>query len=72
MNLRVRLVPVADRRTDVLCIGCNKFRADLMIEGSEYGMHKKCVPTLQVRFTRRRGGEPKDPRGVLEKLETPC
>ena len=57
MNLRIRLSPVADRRTDVLCIACNRFGADQTIDGSEYGLHKKCAPTLQVKFTRQRRKE---------------
>lgn len=56
MNVKLELQPTD--RTDILCIGCNRMHADLVIVTSEgasefYGMHKKCAKTIHVKRSRR-------------------
>jgi hypothetical protein len=60
MNLRIKLV--STRRSDVLCTACNQFHADHVIvrangEETDYGVHKRCAGSVQVKFTRRRRSE---------------
>lgn len=53
MNLRIAFEKTT--RSDVLCIACGRFGADHQAVGSEdYGVHKKCAPSVQVKFTRKR------------------
>lgn len=57
MNLRLHLQPTT--RTDVLCIACCRYQAQLVavrVDGTETdsGVHKGCAPEIGVKFTRRR------------------
>jgi hypothetical protein len=61
MNLRVKLVKT--RRTDVMCVSCGSFHADHVIVlttgvETDSGIHKKCVDTTAVRFTRKKKSVP--------------
>jgi hypothetical protein len=60
MNIKLHVVKT--KRSDVLCLGCNRFGADhvaVLADGSEtdYGVHRSkkfaCVARLHVKRTRK-------------------
>jgi hypothetical protein len=55
MNVKIHMVRT--KRSDVLCIACGGFQADhvVLVAGADtdYGCHRKCLPRLHVKRTRK-------------------